>query len=352
MTAPTFRAAAALALFAGALAAPAARAQTTSPNDTPREKLAQTTMKFLALSMDPRAAALGDAVTAVDGTPMALFYNPSSMARQTNVANVNVAQTQWIFDFTHNAAAASFAPMGGRYGVVGVSLQHVDYGDDFIETIRSNNTQGYDELGTYHPTAYAVGVGYAKALSDRFSVGGHVKYASLDLGDPVESRSSDGSINRVEAKEGTVAYDFGMLYRTGYKSLNFAVSARNFSPEVTFVRETAQLPLALRIGVAMDLVDFTRLDANTHQLNASVDALNSRDYPEQLKVGVEYGFMNTFFLRGGAVTQGGEQTLSGGFGIQKVMRSGLGFGADYAYTDMGVLNTFGRVHRLGLRFSF
>jgi len=351
MTASIFRAATVLAL-AGAMGTPAVRAQTTSLNDIPREKLAQTTMKFLALSMDPRAAALGDAVTAVEGMPTALFYNPASMARQENKATVSAAQTQWIFDFTHNAAAASFAPAEGRYGVVGVSLQHVDYGDDFIETIRSSNAQGYDELGTYRPTAYAVGVGYAKALTDRFSIGGHVKYASLDLGSPVESRSSDGSLNRVEAKEGTVAYDFGMLYRTGYKSLNFAVSARNFSPEVTFVRESAQLPLALRIGVAMDLVNLTSLNSATHQLNASVDALNSRDYPEQIKVGVEYGFMNTFFLRGGAVTRGGEQSLSGGFGIQKVMRSGLGFGADYAYTDMGALNTFGRVHRLGLRFSF
>ena len=352
MTAPTLRATAALlAVLAGTLGAPAVRAQTTTPNDTPREKLAQTTMKFLAVSLDPRAAALGDAVTAVEGMPTAMFYNPASMARQQNMTSVNVAQTQWVFNFTHNAAAVSFAPKTGRYGVVGLSLQHVDYGDDFVETIRSNNAQGYDELGTYHPTAFAVGAGYAKALTDRFSVGAHVKYASVDLGNPVESRSNDGSLTRVEAKEGTFAYDFGMLYRTGYKSLNFAVSARNFSPEITYVRESAQLPLALRIGVSMNLADLTRLDATTHQLNATVDALNSRDYPEQIKAGLEYGFMNTFFLRGGAVTRGGEQSLSAGFGVQRQVR-GVGFGADYAYTDMGLLNNFGRVHRLGLRFSF
>ena len=32
------------------------------------------------------------------------------------------------------------------------------------------------------PNAYAVGLGYARALSDKFSVGGNVKYVRQDLG--------------------------------------------------------------------------------------------------------------------------------------------------------------------------
>lgn len=334
-----------------ALAAPAALAQSAPSADIQRDKLAQTTMKFLSLSMDPRAAALADAVTAVEGMPTALFYNPASMARQAGGVRINLAQTQWIADFNHNAVSGTFAPARGRYGVIGASMQVVDYGD-IIETVTSNNAQGYDELGTFRPTALAVGLGYAKDLSDRFAVGGQVKYASIDLGNPVRERASDGALERDEVQESVFAYDFGMLYRTGYKSLNFAVSARNFSPDVTYVRESTQLPLSVRIGVAMDLVDLTRLDQSVHQLNASVDALNSRDYPEQIKAGLEYGFMNTVFLRGGVTTRGGEQGISAGLGVQKTLRSGLGFGADYAYTDMGVFNDFGRVHRLGLRFAF
>lgn len=320
------------------------------PARAQQDKLAQTTMKFLALSVDARASALGDAVTAVEGLPTSLFYNPAGMARQTESAMVGVGQVQWIADVNHNIASASFAPARGRFGIIGVTLQQVDYGD-LQETIRANNDQGYDDLGAFSPSAFAVGVGYARALTDRFSIGAHVKYASLDLASPVEDRGPDGALVRGDAQESTFAFDFGMLYKTGFRSLNFAVAARNFSPEVTFVRESAQLPLTLRIGVAMNVADLTSLNPNLHALNVSVDANNSRDFQEQMKVGAEYGFMNTLFLRGGYSFPTDEQGVSLGAGVQRKVRD-VGFGADYAYTDFGMFNTFGRVHRLALRFSF
>ena len=170
------------------------------PARAQQDKLAQTTMKFLALSVDARASALGDAVTAVEGLPTSLFYNPAGMARQTESAMVGVGQVQWIADVNHNIASASFAPARGRFGIIGVTLQQVDYGD-LQETIRANNDQGYDDLGAFSPSAFAVGVGYARALTDRFSIGAHVKYASLDLASPVEDRGPDGALVRGDAQE-------------------------------------------------------------------------------------------------------------------------------------------------------
>ena len=315
-----------------------------------QEKLGQTTMKFLGLSLDARAAALGDAVTAVEGMPTAFFYNPAGIARQESRVAIAAGQTQWLFGFDHNAAAISFAPAQGRFGVAGVTFQQVDYGDDFYETVVANNEEGYNDLGTFNVTAYAVGVGYAKALTDRFAVGGHVKYAATDLGDPVQSRGGDGGLVRDDAREGTLAYDFGVLYQTPLPSLKFAVSARNFSPEVTYVTQGAQLPLTLRIGLSMDVADLAGLDTRTHSLLTTADATNYRDYPEQLRFGAEYGFMDAVFLRGGYATDNGEQGATVGFGVQRAVR-GVGFGADYAYTSFGDLSAFGRVHRLTLRFS-
>lgn len=347
----TFRAAFAAAALGAACGAAPAAAQT-SPNDTPREKLAQTTMKFLDVSVDPRAAALGDAVTAVEGLNSGLFYNPASMARQQNVATLVTAQSQWIFGIDYNTAALSLAPAAGRFGVVGVSLQHVDYGDDFIETIRSNTEQGFTELGTFRPTAYSVGVGYANAFTEAFSVGGHVKYASLNFGSPVRETTSEGSLARDEVEEGTVAYDIGMMYRTGFKGLVFAVSARNFSSDVNFSNESAPLPMTLRLGLAMNLAELARLNPEMHRLQVSVDAVTPRDNIEQVRAGLEYSFRDMLFLRaGGSTAHNSEQGFSAGFGVQKRVRS-VGIGADYAYTDFRTLNDFGRVHRVALRFAF
>lgn len=319
------------------------------PVQAQQNKRAQTGMKFLSTSIDARAAALGNAVTAVDGMYSSLFYNPAGLAAQQNTMSAGASQVQFIADIDYNIAGISFAPANGRFGVIGVSLQHVDYGS-MQETIRANNDQGYVDLGTFSPSAYSVGLGYARALTDRFSIGGHVKYASLNLGTPVEDRGGDGGLNRVDAEEGVLAYDFGMLYKTGFRSLNFAVTARNFSPEVTFVEESFELPLELRIGLAMDLVDLTSLDGDMHALLLVVDTNKPRDFTEQINFGAEYGFMNTLFLRAGYSQPTDEQGVSLGVGIQQAVR-GIGFGADYAYTDFGVFNQFGKVHRLSLRFS-
>ena len=83
------------------------------------------------------AAALGSAVTAVDGTYASLFYNPAGLAAQQNWMTAGASQVQFIADINYNMAALNLAPWGGRYGVVGVSLMHVDYGS-MQETIRDN----------------------------------------------------------------------------------------------------------------------------------------------------------------------------------------------------------------------
>lgn len=311
-----------------------------------RVKLAQTGMKFLSIAGDPRAAALGGAMTALEGGSDMLFYNPAGMAFSKDDNSVSVSQTSWIADINYNHASAAIRPAGGRFGVIGVSLAFADYGD-LQETIRADNDQGFIDIGTFSPTAYAVGLGYARALSDRFAVGGQVKYASQDLGSAIASIDTDGSYLRDPLNEGTLAYDFGVHYKTGFESLNFAVAARNFAPEVTYSEESFQLPLTLQIGVAMDVLDLTNMNKNMHSLTMSAEASNSRDYSEQIRVGGEYVFAKTLALRAGYAFPTDQEGVSLGAGIRQSL-GGLGFGADYSYTDFGV---FSGVHRVAVRFA-
>lgn len=332
---------AALGLLLGM--APRAAAQ----QDTEQEKLAQTGMKFLSVSADPRAAAMGSAMTAVEGGSSMLFYNPAGMARLGTTADVMLGQTGWIADIDYNFGSIAFRPFGGRLGVVGVTLAFADYGD-LQETIRADNEQGFIDLGTFAPSAWSVGLGYARAITDRFAVGGQVKYASMDLGSSAMRTEGDGVV-RQDNQEGTVAFDFGVLYNTGFRSLNFAVAARNFAPEVTFEEESFQLPLTLHIGMAMDVLDLTTLGAsNQHSFVVSVDAENPRDFSEQIKIGGEYTFLETFSLRAGYILPTDQEGISLGAGVKQTF-GGIGFGADYAYTDFGI---FSSVQRIALRLSF
>jgi len=304
------------------------------------EKLAQTGFQFLSVATDARAGALGDAMTSLELGSASLFFNPAGMARMDGRFELLANQNQWIADITYNSYAVSFNPSGGRYGVFGLSFVSVDYGD--VEgTMVWANEQGYIDTEIMNPSAFSAGLGYAKSLTDKFSVGGQIKYAGQQLGKSMTTLGDDSLIVKKNLAFAT-AVDFGTLYRTGFKSLVFGMTVRNFSNEIKFEKEAFQLPLTFRLGLSMDLMDFLPAFSG-HSMLLSVDASHPRSYPEQLMVGLQYGFQEMLFLRLGYEGNHDENDISFGFGLS---RFGLSF--DYAYTPYGV---FDNVQRMTLRFA-
>lgn len=312
-----------------------------------QQKLAQTSMKFLLVSTDARAAAMGDANIALEGNSSAMFFNPAGMARLQSLADVNVGQVQWIADIKYLHGAAAFAPFNGDYGVLGVSFVFVDYGD-FQHTIRATNELGYLDLGTFSPSAYCIGVSYAKALSEKFSVGGTVKYALQDLTSSVTSISSKG-YTKDSYKPQALVFDFGMLYHTGIQSLDFAASIRNFSKEITLVEEGFQLPLMFKVGFAYNASDIFKLDKSQHSIQLALDAAHPRDNKERIDVGVEYKFMNALSLRAGYSSPNDLHDFTYGVGFEQSLSNYM-LGVDYAYTPWKD-KALGDVHKFTVHFA-
>lgn len=305
-------------------------------------KRAQTGMKFLQMSVDARAAGMASAMTSMEHSASAMFYNPAGMARLNNNVSLSLGQTQWFEDIVYNYGSLSFAPASGDYGVFGVFVMAVDYGE-FLGTIRADNEQGFIDQGVYSPSALSVGGSYAKQLSDRFAVGGNIKYVYQDL---TESTIAVDDIQ--SSAKSTVAFDFGVLYNTGFRSLNFAMSARNFSREITYEEEAFELPLTFTIGLSMNMLDLTDMNQDMHSFVLAVDAERPRDFYEHMNIGGEYTFAKTLSLRAGYAFPTDEQGINLGIGLQRELGS-FGFGANYAYTDFGI---FGAVSRLSLDLAF
>ena len=298
-------------------------------DDLGTDKLAQTGMKFLSFSPDARAAALGDAVTAKTGGASSLFYNPAGMARIEGM-NLSAGQANWIAGITYNAVSVAYA---SDAGVFGISVMNVDYGE-IQGTIRSSNTAGYADTELFTPTANVVGLGYAIAPTDRFSVGGQVKFVNEKLGNAY--LDTDGSVEGIESLDmDAVAYDFGLMYQMDWKNLMIAMSARNFSESLKYAEEAFELPLTFRMGVAVDVIE-----------NLSLSFVNERprDYFSTTRVGFEYSLMGMLAVRAGYVTPTDEAGINLGVGFQVA-----GFNVDVAYTDFGV---FDPVTRVGVQFTF
>lgn len=297
-------------------------------DDLGTDKLAQTGMKFLSFSPDARAAALGDAVTAKTGGASSLFYNPAGMARIEGM-NLSAGQANWIAGITYNAVSVAYA---SDAGVFGISVMNVDYGE-IQGTIRSSNTAGYADTELFTPTANVVGLGYAIAPTDRFSVGGQVKFVNEKLGNAY--LDTDGSVEGIESLDmDAVAYDFGLMYQMDWKNLMIAMSARNFSESLKYAEEAFELPLTFRMGVAVDVIE-----------NLSLSFVNERprDYFSTTRVGFEYSLMGMLAVRAGYVTPTDEAGINLGVGFQVA-----GFNVDVAYTDFGV---FDPVTRIGVQFT-
>ncbi|MCX6144149.1 MAG: PorV/PorQ family protein [Ignavibacteriales bacterium] len=312
-------------------------------------KLAQTGLKFLSVGISARQAALGDAFTAADGNSVSMFYNPAGMARIEGAADISLGSVNWIADIKH--FHTSVAVKAGDLGVFGLSFQYADYGP--IEaTILANNTQGFLDMGVIKPNAYAIGLGYARALTDKFSVGANVKYVRQDLGNGITQATYVGTAgNYTDAVTvgnknalDVIAFDFGILYRTGFKSLTLGMAVRNFAREVTYQKESFQLPLAFRLGVAMNVLDLVGFERQKQSLLVTVDAEHARDFPEQMKVGLEYVFMDAVSARVGYVGPADEHNLSYGLGVQFQHLA-----VDYAYTPFGI---FTEVNRFSVRMWF
>lgn len=311
--------------------------------DRDRKKRAQTGMQFLSISMSPRAAAMGDAMAAVDlASSMAMFYNPATMA-SLDGGSASFGIVDWIADIGYSSGSIAYSPLGGRYGVFGATLMAVDYGD-LEGTIRADNEQGYEVTGDFSPTALAIGVGYAKSLSDRFAIGANARYVHQDLGESVMSADMATQGNTVS----TPVFDFGVLYRTGYRSLTLAMMARNFSPAVKFEEDAFETPLSLNVGASFNMADLMPAAGSMHDLLISVEAGHPRSYAEQIRIGGEYRFMNLLSLRAGYFFPSDEQGLSLGGGLN-LSYSGLSLGIDYSYSTFGI---FDNVNRFGVLVGF
>jgi len=315
-----------------------------------QDKRAQTSMKFLSVSPSARASAMSDAVTSVNMGAYSAFYNPATLALIENNVSVTAGVVQWIADIDHNSASIIYKPGNDNIGVFGLNATSVDYGD-IIATVRDNdpnNPLGYLDNGLVNPTAMTIGLSYANAITDQFSVGANFKYAYQDLTSaPVNFDGSGGYITE-SYSAGVGVLDFGAFYKTGFKSLNFAFALRNFSPEISFAEEEEELPLTFKIGLSMNILDLTDIQPENHSLLISVDTNRPRDYDEQILVGLEYTFVERFMIRGGYGFPKDEEKLSFGFGLTQPIGA-INLSIDYSYTQFGV---FGEVNRFGAQIGF
>ena len=304
-------------------------------------KLAQSGLTFLDIPVGTRATGMGDAYVSIGNDANAVFWNPAGIAFVTDREIVG-NHAYWIADIKHESGA--FAMNFGNIGVFGISFIMMDYGE-FIGTRVSTTEEGFDRIGNFEPSEFAVGIAYARRVTDKFSFGIHGKFVSQDLGKSLTGYTEE----ELEEVENTIfepAFDFGTIFYTGFKDLRIAMSARNFSREVSYRIESFPLPLTFSFGAAMNVLSLFNVE--DHTLTLAIDALHPRDYPERINAGFEYWFGDIFAVRAGYKFVSDEEGYTAGIGLKQ----GIGdikFMVDYSLSDFG---RFDFVHRISIGSAF
>ncbi|MDZ7722246.1 MAG: PorV/PorQ family protein [candidate division KSB1 bacterium] len=305
------------------------------------KKVAQSTMGFLKVGVSPKAAAMGNAYTAVCNDVESMFYNPAGLAEIPDAGlSAFLSQTQWIADI--NYLAGGLARNFGTLGTFGISFLSVDYGDiQGVELVSLSDPQGYRLTGNLDIGAYALGLAYARRISTQFSMGGLVQYVGQNLGD---SRLDNGTVENSVDK---VIFNFGIKYQTDFKRFRFAMAIRNFSTDVKYEEISVQMPMVFMVGMGIDVLQVISPDYQGDPFLISVEFLHPNNYTERVNIGSEYTLIGVLALRAGYEFNRDLAGFSAGFGIRPEIGGKL-FELSYSYSDMQV---FDAVNRLSFTFA-
>jgi len=290
-------------------------------------RVARSGWQFLHLPTSARNAALANIKCGLtQNDAMASFANPANLVDVPNL-QMGFSKLNYIADISY--MTGSIARRFENIGVVGVQFASLSAGD----MVRTENRPGdfgnerYVDLGTFDAGDLLVGLTFARQITDRFSVGVSANYIEETLDD---------------VKASNLDFDFGLYFKTGLRSLRFAIVGRNIGSDVRFggfdqlygMPIEVRMPTELLMGLGYDFLGGTK-DA-LHTLSGYLEATHPNDANQRLHTALEYNFNQLFALRAGYRFNYDEVALTAGAGLNFNM-AGYHAHLDYAFLDYGRL---------------
>jgi hypothetical protein len=321
------------------------------------EKVGTTSMQVLKIPVGVRGIGMGNAMVSETEGADAVWWNPGAMVNLKK-NQLSLSQINMPADIQLNAI--SYVRALGDYEAISLHMINLFTDDMPVRTV--DNPEGTGEK--FNASDFILGAGYARRMTDRFSLGGNFRY--------LHSALDDVNFNGF-------AFDLGTLYRTGLRSLNLGMSIQNLGQDAKYdgnfldYREAgrndedptledyegAALPTIFRLGVSFDALEMFELKSkeksSPHGAIIAIEMDHPNDNQERLNLGGEYGYNDMFFLRIGGKFGYDEESFAGGFGLKFQVMGDYWFQCDYAYQHMGriteaVDDFAGQPHRFSIGF--
>jgi hypothetical protein len=312
---------------------------------------------FLKMDVSPRVAGMGKAYVGISDDISGIFLNPVSIV-DLKGKQVFLSEMEYMVDMRAMAGVFSFPlpeNLGGR-----MAVHYTGFFSGDMKRTTALDIDGDKTNENFTWNDIAVGVTYARAFTDKFSVGVGAKYVRTEV---------------LELYSQTVAFDVGTMYKTGFRNLRLGMSTTNFGPDMKFRGSYGNtymssiwlvtvgeeygyyaLPISFQVGLADELFNTEPI-----RLTAAIDYSHPNDLAERIHLGAEFAYAERFFLRGGFFMDMDKSDIPDPVtpnddALDRYMefRFGAGIkwqnlGVDYAWQSLENLES---VHRIGLSYGF
>ncbi len=302
-----------------------------------QSKVGTSAATFLGMPVGMKATAMGGAFIAIVDDPSALYWNPGAISRNAQTM-LYASQSNYLVGSTHNWIGLQLAVTGQN--AIGISVNQLDYGvREKVTTVAL--PEGTGEF--WEASDLCIGISYARNITDRFSIGGTVKYIEQNVW---------------HEKAWTAAADLGLLFITQFRDLRIAATIRNFGGEmqlqgrdlrqrididtqsmgnnetlVAYMKtDSWPIPLSFSVGAALPVFHRDNIG-----ITLSADAVRPTNNNEIFNIGTELRISQLFRVRAGyqsLFASNTEKGFSCGLGL-KVPLLGRGIIVDYSFQEFG-----------------
>ncbi|MES2005569.1 MAG: PorV/PorQ family protein [Bacteroidota bacterium] len=257
-----------------------------------------TTFPSLSIHASSRGMGMGDAGIASAEGAQQLLYNPAKSAFTQYFHQVSVGYMPWLTGISPDTRMMNVGYVASvNTAAFGVSLNYLNLGS--IDTRDDNGAT----LSSYTAREYNVGGSFALQLNEHHALSTTLRFLAQNAYEP-------NPVNRY-----SVSGDVGYY---GFTQIGESASRLEWGATVSHLgSKKNNLPATAALGVAY------KQQMEFHSVQVSVDAarlLKDNFSGMRYTAGVEYGYVDQFFLRGGAsiekATAGNRKYFSFGAGYR------------------------------------
>ncbi len=213
---------------------------------TGQTSVVTTTVPFLLITPDARSGGIADAGVAISPDANSIYWNPSKLAFAPDDMAFSASYTPWMRELVPDVNLynlSGYKKLDDKSGI-GISVRYFDLGTvNFTDSVNR-------VIKLYNPTEFCLSAGYARKLSEHFSIGISGSFIYSDL---AGSTTLSNNVFTKPAKD--IAVGFSAYYTkkidigTKVADIAFGANISNIGPKLTYTGTTDDfLPTNLKIG--------------------------------------------------------------------------------------------------------